>query len=186
EIRNRIYLLLRRANRNRDWNVLHPFVLAALDLDCQQDSHFAQLGIQLLPPQNCRAQPREWNETGLGVGHHLENVQLHRRLSERVAYFFRQLCDVRVWDQAHSSPPRLNLLSNSSVEESCEIVKRRSLSADPQPSGTSLRGYGVPIDVTVAADGRTRHRWRLHENAEGVRRKQTPRLVKEVFAHGSS
>src|SRR6516162_3961753 len=108
---------------------------------------FAQLRIQLLPPQNCGAQPREWNETGLGVSHHLQSIQLHWRLGERVAHLFGQLSDVRVWNQAHSSPVALKSSAEPVCRRKLRDCKTAAVPAGPRPtsslSGTSLKGYRV-------------------------------------------
>ena len=79
-------LLVARAGRTRDGNVLGPFVGSRRALADLEDQQLAQAGGQGEASEDGAAELEQRPEAGVGVGHHPEDVQLDRQARHGLAH----------------------------------------------------------------------------------------------------
>src|SRR6185312_10712399 len=80
-----IDLRLRHAETERDRHMLAPFIGAAFPLRGLKDQELAMDMAELLLVQDGIAEPHRWNEIGVGMRQHPEDIQLDRHPVERGA-----------------------------------------------------------------------------------------------------
>jgi len=71
-------LFLRDTDAKRDRNMLPPLIDTMLPLRDLEDQQFAIDVAELLAMQDRIGEPHRWNEIGLGMRHHFEDVQHDR------------------------------------------------------------------------------------------------------------